>query len=103
MKTDVKEKNEKVIISLDGRLDTASTGEFEEAIQPFLTREGVKILIDCDKLVYICSSGLRSFMLLLKNVTKNSGSLMIENMRSEIKEVFDMTGFSSIFNIKDKK
>lgn len=100
MTTDIKEKEEEVMISLDGRLDAASTKEFEEAIQPFLTKEGVKIMIDCDKLFYICSSGLRSFMLLLKEVTKNSGSIVIRNMRSEVKEVFDMTGFTSIFNIK---
>lgn len=100
MTTDIKEKEEEVMISLDGRLDAASTKDFEEAIQPFLTKEGVKIMIDCDKLFYICSSGLRSFMLLLKEVTKNSGSIVIRNMRSEVKEVFDMTGFTSIFNIK---
>lgn len=100
MTTDIKEKEEEVMISLDGRLDAASTKDFEEAIQPFLTKEGVKIMIDCDKLFYICSSGLRSFMLLLKEVTKNSGSIVIRNMRSEVKEVFDMTGVTSIFNIK---
>lgn len=101
MKTEVTKQEETTIISLDGRFDTASTKEFEDTIQPFLGKEGMKVLIDCDKLVYICSSGLRGFMTLLKDVTKNKGTLAIKGLRSEIKEIFDMTGFSSIFTIKD--
>lgn len=101
MKIEIIERDEAIIIFLDGRLDAVNVKDFETAIDPFLEMEGMNILIDCDKLVYICSSGLRGFINLLKAVVKNNGTLVVKSLNSDMKKIFEMTGFSSIFTIKD--
>lgn len=89
-----------VILSLDGRLDTANARKFEALIPLLLTDEVPEIIVSCEGLTYVSSSALRSFVILQKNVSARHGHLVLEAMRAEIRKVFDMTGCSSIFTIR---
>ncbi len=87
-----------IVAKLDGRLDTINSPEFEKLIQPLLSATE-PIELDCEGLEYIASSGLRLFLTLQKSVTARGGQLTLKNLRPDIKAVFDMTRFSSIFKI----
>lgn len=100
MKTEITKTESGVVIAIDGRLDTIHAKEFEVAIAPILQEKGIDIVVDCEKMAYISSSGLRTFMLLLKASKANSSKLILQNMNAEIKSVFDMTGFSNLFVIQ---
>lgn len=99
MKTEIKQEGTQTIVTLEGRLDTTNAKDFETAIQPLLLGDNPNILLVCDNFSYISSSGLRLFLILQKSVITRHGSLAIKGLKPEIKEVFDMTGFSSIFTI----
>ena len=58
------------------------------------------VVVDCAGMSYICSSGLRVFLALNKNITAKGGKLIIRNLEPLVKGVFDMSGFSQIFNIE---
>ncbi len=88
-----------VLAKVEGRLDTINAPEFEKLMQPLLTVEE-PIVLDCAELEYIASSGLRLFLTLQKSVTARMGQLTLKNLTPDIKAVFDMTRFSSIFNIE---
>ncbi|MGG6550263.1 UNVERIFIED_CONTAM: STAS domain-containing protein, partial [Prevotella sp. 15_C9] len=77
------------------RLDTANARDFSIAIQPLLQEDKPNIIVNCEQMSYISSSGLRCFLILQKSVQKNQGSLIIEAMRPEIKNIFEMTGCTS--------
>jgi anti-anti-sigma factor len=49
---------------------------------------------------YICSSGLRVFLSTYKKIAQEGGKLIIRNLQPLVKNVFDMSGFSQIFNIE---
>lgn len=100
MKTEIKKNDTQIIVSVEGRMDTLSSKEFEQDIQPLYEEKNPDIVIDCKDLQYISSSGLRLFMTLYKNVRSNKGKLVLKNMMPEVKEVFDITGFSNIFVIE---
>ena len=57
------------------------------------------IVIDCEKMEYTSSQGLRMFLMLQKSVNAHSGKMVLVNMRPQVKEVFDITGFSNIITI----
>ena len=59
-----------------------------------------EITLDCTKLDYISSSGLRLFLSLRKEAAAKGGKVVIENINDEIKKVFMMTGFYNLFEIK---
>lgn len=100
MNTTIQTENEKTLVTLEGRLDTTNVTDFEKQIQPLLTLSNPDIIMECENFNYISSSGLRLFLTLQKKVLANRGKMVLKNMKPEIKEVFDMTGFSSIFTIE---
>ena len=83
-------------IGIEGRLDTNTAPEFER----FLAENGdsIKALnIDCEKLAYISSAGLR---VLLSAQKKMKGSMKLTNVCELVMEVFEMTGFADILVIE---
>ena len=95
IKKNLEENN--LTITLEGRLDTNTAPELENEIE---TLDGVKNLIfDFKNLEYISSAGLRIILSLQKRMN-NQGSILIKNANDEVKEVFEITGFSTILTIE---
>lgn len=100
MNTTLTEQGAKTLVNIDGRIDTASAKDFETALLPLYEKANPDIEINCEKLSYISSSGLRVFLALQKKVMANNGQLVLKNLSEGIMDVFKMTGFSSIFKIE---
>lgn len=82
---------------LDGRLDTASSQQFAIDMQPLMDGADKHIVLDCSKLEFISSSGLRLFLMLRKATIAKGGDVTITGVSPEIKQVFTITGFYSLF------
>jgi anti-sigma B factor antagonist len=87
------------IISIIGKVDTTNYSELEKFSADILNKNENKILIDCSQLEYIASSGLRVFLITLKHVKKVNGKLVMCSLNDFVREVFEMSGFSTLFNI----
>ena len=94
-----KEQNgSELVVSLEGRLDTVTSPELEAALGDLA---GVsKLVINMEKLSYVSSAGLRVLLNAQKKLTANKGEMSISNANDELKEIFEITGFDEIFNIK---
>lgn len=100
MNTTITEKDDKYIVALEGELDTAHALEVEQAMQPLHELSEKDIVVDCTKLDYIASSGLRILLGLLKSAKAKGNHVVLKNLNYEIKEVFKMTGFIDLFDIE---
>jgi anti-anti-sigma factor len=100
MNTNIEEKDGKYVVALEGELDTAHAIEVEQSMQPLHEVSGKDIVIECTKLDYIASSGLRILLGLLKSAKANGNKVVLRNMNNEIKDVFKMTGFIDLFDIE---
>ena len=89
----------RTIVILDGRLDTTNVEQFQKDIAPLLEGDKPDIEIDCTGMTYTSSQGLRQFLMLQKSVSSRNGHLVMKNMAPQVKEVFDITGFSHIITI----
>ena len=85
---------------LVGRLDTPAATEVSQQVQPLLDHADKTILLDCSEMTYISSSGLRIFLTLRKATAAQGGKIVIEGLSSEIRQIFMMTGFLQLFEIK---
>ena len=85
---------------LAGRLDTPAAVEVSHGIQPLLDHADRTLVLDCSDLTYISSSGLRIFLSIRKAAAAQGGKVVIEGLSSEIRQVFMMTGFLQLFEIK---
>lgn len=100
MEINIQETQEKIIVTLDGELDTASAIEVEKQLQPLYNIEGHNIVIDCTKLEYIASTGLRILLNILKQSKAHNNNLVLKNVNEDIQDVFKLTGFNTIFNFE---
>ncbi len=96
----IKNEGEKTLVTLDGRLDTTNADQFQSDIQPLLDLPKPDIDIDCTNMTYTSSQGLRIFLSLQKSVLARGGKMVLHNMNPQVKEVFDITGFSNIIAIR---
>ena len=85
---------------LVGRLDTPASTEVIREVQPLLDHAGETLVLDCSDLTYISSSGLRIFLTLRKAAAAAGGHVVVEGLSSEIRQVFMMTGFLQLFEIR---
>lgn len=85
---------------LSGYIDTATSEQVGLEMEPLLEQANRAIEIDCSKLEYISSSGLRLLLSLRKQVAADGGSLVIRNINDEIRKVFTLTGFFKLFDIR---
>ncbi len=88
-----------VVARFAGRLDTAAAVEIMPDIQTLADQADKHIVLDCRELAYISSSGLRLFLTLRKESAAKGGKLQVRNINADIRQVFMMTGFISLFDI----
>lgn len=79
---------------LEGSIDTATSSQFKDALDDVMS-DSKSVTLDFNKVKYISSAGLR-VLLMAKKLHKDK-PILIKGARAEVKEVFDITGFSSLF------
>lgn len=101
MKTNVSDNHGSIILSVEGRIDTLTANEFEAAVTFEIAKGITQLIINCSGLSYISSSGLRVFLMAQKKMIAIGGSLVLCCLQPPIKEIFDISGFSGIFDIRE--
>lgn len=100
MNTTIEDKDGIMTVVFEGVMDTLAVPEVEEAVQPIFTSETKEIIIDCTKLEYISSSGLRVFLSIALDTQSAGKHVSITGISDLVREVFDTTGFTNLFEIK---
>ena len=87
-------------IYIDYPMNSLNLKEMEGNIESLEVNLVDMVIVDCEGMDYICNSGLRVFLSLYKMIAPKGGKLIIRNLQPLVKNVFDMSGFSQIFNIE---
>lgn len=95
---ETKKNNGELLIALEGRIDTNTSPELEAVIKENIENT-TDLTLDFAKLDYISSAGLRVLLSAHKQMMKK-GSMVIRNLPEEVKEIFEVTGFSDILTIE---
>ena len=95
----IEKEGNQVVAYFAGRLDTAAAAAITPEIQALAEQADQSIVLDCSELLYISSSGLRLFLTLRKESAAKGGKLQVRNINADIRQVFMMTGFISLFEI----
>ncbi len=100
----VREKiNAVAVLNLQGRLNIASAPDLETAFAELSKAGEKKILVDCRELEYISSAGLRVLLAAVKVQKKDLGIVALSALSANVKQVFEISGFTSIFPIYASK
>ncbi len=96
----LEELDGKYVATIEGELDTAAAVEAEEVLKSLYTSDGRDIFIDCTKMDYIASSGLRILINILKGAKSSGSRVVMRGVNDDIKNVFKLTGFISLFEFE---
>ncbi|MBS7354082.1 MAG: STAS domain-containing protein [Solobacterium sp.] len=86
--------NGKLKVAISGRLDTTTAPELEKELD-FTGITSVEF--DLADLEYVSSAGLRVILMVQKNM---KGNFVLKNVKPEIMEIFEITGFADILTIE---
>ena len=86
-----------LLMKLDGRLDSLTAENFENELMLDL-KDVDSVTLDCKKLEYVSSAGLR-VLLNLQQTLGEDDSLKLMNVNEDIMSVFGLTGFDEILQI----
>jgi stage II sporulation protein AA (anti-sigma F factor antagonist) len=87
------------IVVLPARVDTINAQEVETQFDELLAGGARKLVADFAGTEYISSAGLRVFLATLKLLQKNDGRIVLCALPPFIAEVFEISGFSGLFEI----
>jgi stage II sporulation protein AA (anti-sigma F factor antagonist) len=98
---EIRQRKEKdaVVVSIKGRLDASSSPQFEKELAAVMDEGERLLVVDFGELEYISSAGLRSILATTKKLKEKGGKLLLCALKDVVKEVFEISGFSSIIPI----
>ena len=88
----------RAVISITGRIDTITAPRLEREIKA-VTEHTSELVLDFSSLDYISSAGLRSMLTSKKQLPKGC-TMEITGCNDELYEIFEITGFNDIFDLK---
>ena len=98
MQIATEKENSKLTLTVSGRIDTITAPELEKFALEHM--EGItEMVLDLADVEYVSSAGLRALLQINKDMSKQ-GKLKLLNINPNVKEIFDMIGFSRIFTIE---
>ena len=89
------------LIELIGDLDIYNNKKFKEKLADIYEELDKDLVVDCSRLEYIDSTGLGSFISLLKLTRDEEKEITVKNLKKNIKKVFKITDLDKLFNLGD--
>jgi anti-sigma B factor antagonist len=93
------------LLEVVGRVDAATSPRLKQQIETLFSEGRYRIVLDLAQLEYISSPGLRVLIEARKRAREwkitdlEGGDIRIANLPPRIKEVFDLTGFTTLFEL----
>ena len=93
-----------VVVAVTGRIDYMNAEDFKSALQPHIancTATGDRVVLDLSQLEYVSSAGLRVLMIAAKDVRARKGTLIAVALQPVVREIFEISRFTLVFDIFD--
>ena len=104
MDINVTHENDFYMIKLGGFFDTLSSPELQQKVEDIASetygKGGFNVVFDLADVEFLSSAGLRVLLLAKKLTDKQNGKMAVINVQQSIHEIFDMTGFTKILNLR---
>ncbi len=89
------------VVAVEGRMDAVSAPEFEVFLGKLIDEGASKIILNFEGLDYISSAGLRSVLVTAKKIQGDKGKILVAALHDTVKEIFEISGFSTIIPIHE--
>jgi len=101
MDISITEMNRVDLVTVSGRIDSSNATQLGERLNEQIDSGSVNLVVDLANVEYMSSAGLRELVAALKRVKKDGGDLRLSSPSDRVREVLDLAGLSTIFEIYD--
>lgn len=88
-----------VDVRITGFLDAHTVVSFEKTMEDLLERQYNRVVMDLGNLNYISSAGIGALMVLLQQLRRRQGDMVILQPSTKVFKILDLLGFTKIFHI----
>lgn len=92
--------DEKLVFTLSGEIDSATSEDFYTQVSCAYEHDKKDVLFDCSALTFIDSTTLGTFVKIFKKLRSDGFSMVLENLRPNVKKLFDICALSSVMEIR---
>lgn len=93
-------KGDVLVVTATGRIDSNTAPELEAVLPARIESHGATV-VDLGRVSYVSSAGLRVLLKGAKAAKATGHRLVLAGLSPSVREVFDISGFTSIFAMED--
>jgi anti-anti-sigma factor len=97
------EVGDAIKVTIEGNLDTNTSPDAQTYLDELVDSGQKKILISFESTNFVSSAGLRVILATAKLLSKNGGDLRLCNLSPTVRDVFEISGFTTILNVFDSE
>ncbi|MCJ7513544.1 MAG: STAS domain-containing protein [Anaerolineales bacterium] len=91
------------VVTISGRIDSATSAEFEAALQDAIAKGKRNLILDMSQVEFLSSSGLRVLVTTLKTLRKTGGDICIAQPSQRARDAIDIAGLDVLFKSFDDR
>ena len=99
MKIETRELKHVSVVTVSGRVDSATAPDLQKALQDLLDSDHKQLVLDLKDVDYMSSAGLRVLVALQKAAKKIGGALRLAQLSVRVSEVLELSGLTPVFEI----
>ena len=101
MEITINEQSDRMVVALCGDFDSASCVEAEKSFEPLVKQLDFDLVVDCQQLNYICSTGLRLLLMLYKHQRDIGRRAILIHMNEDVRDVLYLGGYFSLYEVEE--
>jgi anti-sigma B factor antagonist len=98
--SDIVVNNDEISMTINGSIYVEEAASIREQLVAYLDNGHKNFIINLGNVDYIDSSGLGVLVGVQKRAIKNGGSVRIRNIKGVVKELFELTRLTKVFEIE---
>jgi anti-sigma B factor antagonist len=88
------------LVTVKGRVDSATAPQFSKALDELINKGMYKIVIDMNGLEYMSSAGFRALLAAQRQCKRlDRGEVLLAALQDRIREALELAGFTELFKI----
>ena len=103
MKIDERQDYGITVVTLEGRLDSSTSGEVMDRLSGLVNAGATRMVLNLKELTYISSAGLRSILVAAKLTKSLSGQMRMCEANDSISQVLETSGFSNLIKVDSQE
>ncbi len=84
------------LVVAEERVDGFNADQFQQKLIDAIEPGVATVTLDCSRLNYISSAGLRALLIVFDEFSKREAKLALHSVNVQIRQVFEISGFSKI-------